>query len=318
MAIRIIVDSSADMEEGYARAHDITIIPMTIAFGSEQYAEGVDLSREEFFERLVETDDLPRTSQIPPMVFKDLFQEAVDAGDEVVCITLSSHISGTYQSACIAAAPFKESVFVVDSENATIGERILAERAWALRDEGLSAADIAYCLNQEKKDIRLVASLDTLEYLRRGGRISGAAALVGGMLSIKPVVGVVDGDVVVLGKARGSKQSKNMVFQKIDEAGGIDFTRPIWVAYSGLSDTTACKYIADSLAQAKAAEEAAADESAAPDDRPSCPPSSALTPARAASPSLLRTGIVHSLRAFRRAILSSRTFAWPSSRNCVC
>lgn len=104
-------------------------------------------------------------------------------GDEVVCITLSSHISGTYQSACIAAAPFKESVFVVDSENATIGERILAERAWALRDEGLSAADIAYCLNQEKKDIRLVASLDTLEYLRRGGRISGAAALVGGMLS---------------------------------------------------------------------------------------------------------------------------------------
>ena len=231
MAIRIIVDSSADMEEGYARAHDITIIPMTIAFGSEQYAEGVDLSREEFFERLVETDELPRTSQIPPMVFQDLFQEAVDAGDEVVCITLSSHISGTYQSACIAAAPFKESVFVVDSENATIGERILAERAWALRDEGLSAQDIAYCLNQEKKDIRLVASLDTLEYLRRGGRISGAAALVGGMLSIKPVVGVVDGDVVVLGKARGSKQSKNMVFQKIDEAGGIDFTRPIWVAY---------------------------------------------------------------------------------------
>ena len=195
------------------------------------------------------------------MVFQDLFQEAVDAGNEVVCITLSSHISGTYQSACIAAAPFKESVFVVDSENATIGERILAERAWALRDEGLSAADIAYCLNQEKKDIRLVASLDTLEYLRRGGRISGAAALVGGMLSIKPVVGVVDGDVVVLGKARGSKQ-------KIDEAGGIDFTRPIWVAYSGLSDATARKYIADSLAQAKAAEEAAADESAAPDDLP--------------------------------------------------
>ena len=263
MAIRIIVDSSADMEEDYAAEHDITIIPMTIAFGSEQFAEGVDLSREEFFERLVETDELPRTSQIPPMVFQDLFQEAVDAGNEVVCITLSSHISGTYQSACIAAAPFKESVFVVDSENATIGERILAERAWALRDEGLSAADIAYCLNQEKKDIRLVASLDTLEYLRRGGRISGAAALVGGMLSIKPVVGVVDGDVVVLGKARGSKQSKNM-----DEAGGIDFTRPIWVAYSGLSDATARKYIADSLAQAKAAEEAAADESAAPDDLP--------------------------------------------------
>ena len=100
------------------------------------------------------------------MVFQDLFQEAVDAGDEVVCITLSSHISGTYQSACIAAAPFKESVFVVDSENATIGERILAERAWALRDEGLSAADIALPPQPGVRRYRL--ALDTLEYLRRG------------------------------------------------------------------------------------------------------------------------------------------------------
>ena len=244
MAIRIIVDSSADIEEDYARDHGIQIIPMTITFGNEEFAEGVDITRTEFFQRLVETDELPRTSQIPPMGF----QEIVTAGDTAVVITLSSHISGTYQSACIAAAPFKESVFVVDSENATIGERLLAERAWALREEGLSAADIAYCLDQEKKDIRLVASLDTLEYLHRGGRISGAAAAIGGLLSIKPVVGVVDGDVVVLGKARGSKASRNMVFEEIEKAGGVDLTRPIWVAYSGLSDKTARKYIADSLA----------------------------------------------------------------------
>ena len=248
MAIRIIVDSSADIEEDYARDHGIQIIPMTITFGNEEFAEGVDITRTEFFQRLVETDELPRTSQIPPMVFQDIFQEIVTAGDTAVVITLSSHISGTYQSACIAAAPFKESVFVVDSENATIGERLLAERAWALREEGLSAADIAYRLDQEKKDIRLVASLDTLEYLHRGGRISGAAAAIGGLLSIKPVVGVVDGDVVVLGKARGSKASRNMVFEEIEKAGGVDLTRPIWVAYSGLSDKTARKYIADSLA----------------------------------------------------------------------
>lgn len=248
MAIRIIVDSSADIEEDYARDHGIQIIPMTITFGNEEFAEGVDITRTEFFQRLVETDELPRTSQIPPMVFQDIFQEIVTAGDTAVVITLSSHISGTYQSACIAAAPFKESVFVVDSENATIGERLLAERAWALREEGLSAADIAYCLDQEKKDIRLVASLDTLEYLHRGGRISGAAAAIGGLLSIKPVVGVVDGDVVVLGKARGSKASRKMVFEEIEKAGGVDLTRPIWVAYSGLSDKTARKYIADSLA----------------------------------------------------------------------
>ena len=184
------------------------------------------ISPKEFYEKLIEGDVLPTTSQPSPSEFEEVYDRVLGPEDAAVVITISAELSGTCQSACIAAAPFKESVFVVDSENATIGERILAERAWALRDEGLSAADIAYCLNQEKKDIRLVASLDTLEYLRRGGRISGAAALVGGMLSIKPVVGVVDGDVVVLGKARGSKQSKNMVFQKIDEAGGIDFTRP--------------------------------------------------------------------------------------------
>lgn len=268
MGIRIIVDSSADMEEEYAAEHGITIIPMTITFGDEQFAEGVDISRTEFFERLVESDALPSTSQIPPMVFQDLFAGAVAAGDSVVAITLSSQLSGTYQSACIAAAPFKESVFVVDSENATVGERILVERAWALREEGLEAADIAYCLDQEKKDIRLVASLDTLEYLRRGGRISAAAAAVGGLLSIKPVVGVENGEVVMLGKARGSKQSKNLVFQKIDEAGGIDFTRPIWVAYSGLSDAAARKYITDSLAAAKASEEAEETGSAVPEDIP--------------------------------------------------
>ena len=248
VAIRIIVDSSADMEEDYAAAHGIQIIPMTISFGDEEFAEGVDITRTEFFERLIESDELPRTSQIPPMVFQDIFADLVAAGDTAVVITLSSHISGTYQSACIAAAPYKESVFVVDSENATVGERILAERAWALRDEGLTAGDIAYCLDQEKKDIRLVAALDGLEYLRRGGRISGAAAAIGGLLSIKPVVGVVDGKVVVLGKARGSKASRSMVFEEIEKAGGIDFTRPVWVAYSGLSDKIGRKYIADSLA----------------------------------------------------------------------
>lgn len=236
MAIRIIVDSSADMENDYAAEHGIDIIPMTISFGDEEFAEGVDLSRTEFFERLIESSDLPRTSQIPPMVFQDLFAEAVAAGDSVVCITLSSKLSGTYQSACIAAAPFKESVFVVDSLNATIGERILVERAWALRDEGLEARDIAYCLDKEKKDIRLVASLDTLEYLRRGGRISGAAATVGGLLSIKPIVSVIEGRVEVIGKARGAKQAKVMVLDKIEQSGGIDFARPIWVAYSGLAN----------------------------------------------------------------------------------
>ena len=205
--VRILTDSSADFSEELARQLNVEVLPLGVTFeDGTAYRDRVDLQPEEFYEKLAACEKLPKTSQPNLGDVLTAFENARDAGDEMVAIFISSQLSGTYQSACIAAAPFKESVFVVDSENATIGERILAERAWALRDEGLSAADIAYCLNQEKKDIRLVASLDTLEYLRRGGRISGAAALVGGMLSIKPVVGVVDGDVVVLGKARGSKQ----------------------------------------------------------------------------------------------------------------
>lgn len=265
MAIRIITDSASDIAPSHPR---VTVVPMTVTFGDTEYRDGIDLDANGFYELLVEGDQIPTTSQISPGTFAEAFEEATADGSDVVCVALSSRLSGTYQSACLAAEGFDGKVHVVDSQNVTVGESVLVHRALQLVDEGLSAEEVAGRLNAEKCDVRLVALLDTLEYLRRGGRVSAASAAVGGMLSIKPVVGVVDGDVVVLGKARGSKQSKNMVFQKIDEAGGIDFTRPIWVAYSGLSDATARKYIADSLAQAKAAEEAAADESAVPDDLP--------------------------------------------------
>ena len=246
MGVRIIVDSGSDMEAAYAAEHDVTVVPLKVAFSDGEYAQDVDLSRDEFYARLVESDEIPSTSQVPPVEFQRLFDEAVAAGDDVVCVCLSSKLSGTYDSACLAAAAHPGRVFVVDSLNATVGERVVAERALSLRDEGLSAAAIAERLEVERGEVCLVAVLDTLEFLKKGGRISAATAIAGGLLSIKPVIGVVDGEVAMLGKARGSKQGNNLLRQKIAESGGVDFSRPIWLGYSGLDDTLLRKYVADS------------------------------------------------------------------------
>ena len=243
MKIRIITDSASDLLAPHRP--DITVLPMTITFGEEQFLDGVDLTHRQFYEKLIEGEELPTTSQIAPAQFEKAFRAAVDAGETVVAVVLSSKLSGTYQSACIAAEEFPGKVFVVDSANATIGERILVERAVQLMDQGLEAAAIAAQLEEEKQDIRLVALLDTLEYLKRGGRVSASVALVGGLLAIKPVVAVRDGEVVVLGKARGSKNGNNLLVQEIQKT-GVDFSRPYKLGYAGLDDVLLQKYIADS------------------------------------------------------------------------
>ena len=193
--------------------------------GSTEFAEGIDITREQFYEKLVESDEFPRTSQVTPFEFARELDKLED-GDEALIITLSGKLSGTAESARAAASQSPVPAFVVDSESVTIGERILVERAVEMRDAGAEAKTIAETLNREKADIKVIATLDTLEYLKRGGRISAAAALAGGLLSIKPVVGVVDGEVAVLGKARGSKQGNNMLREMIAET-GIDFSRPV-------------------------------------------------------------------------------------------
>ena len=155
-------------------------------------------------------------------------------------------MSGTYQSAVIAAADYPGKVFVVDSESVSLGERILILRGLELVKEGLSVEEIVAKLNEEKKNIRVLALLDTLEYLKKGGRISATAAFAGGLLSIKPVIALEDGEIVVLGKARGSKQGNNLLRELVKKCGGIKFDKPLCLAYSGLSDELLQKYIADS------------------------------------------------------------------------
>lgn len=245
MAVRFIVDSACDILPEDCQALGIVHLPLTVVFGETEYADGVNLSHREFYERLIEGDTLPTTCQIPPSVFEAAYKEVTQNGDTAVVVTVSSKLSGTYQSACIAAEEYEGKVFVVDSENVAVGERILILRGLALVAEGLNAAAVAAALDEEKKQIRLIALLDTLEYLKKGGRISSAVAFAGGLLAIKPVVAVENGTVSLVGKARGSKQGNNLLRELVSKH-GIDFDRPMYLAYSGLSDALLQKYIEDS------------------------------------------------------------------------
>lgn len=246
MSVRIVIDSACDLPKSTADNLGLTFLPLRTIFDSEEYLDGVTLSGEQFYEKLIETDAVPKTSQVPPSDFEEAFEEIVSAGDTALCITVSSGLSGTYQSALIAAEAYGDKVIVVDSQNVTIGEQVLVLRAVRLRDEGWSAWEIAEILNHEKKHIRLIALLDTLEYLKKGGRISSAAAFAGTLLSIKPVIAIVDGSIEMLGKARGSKNGSNKLMELVHASRGIDFERPFMLAYSGLSDHLLRKYISDS------------------------------------------------------------------------
>lgn len=241
--LRIITDSASDFIKEEAERLNIEIVHMVVRFGEKEYLDGVDLSSDEFFEKLIESAELPKTSQINSFRFGEVFEKY--KGDEIICVTLSKKLSGTYQNACIAAKDM-ENVYVIDSENVTAGEKILVQLACRLRDEGKNAKEIADILNEEKKNIRLVALLDTLEYLKKGGRINAVTATIGGLLHVKPVVEILDGEVKLCGKAMGSLAGNNKLRQKIAKYDGVDFNMPVSLAYSGLSDLLLKKYVKDS------------------------------------------------------------------------
>lgn len=244
--IQIITDSASDIVD--VKRGDLTVLPIHIRFGEEDYLDGVDLTHQMFYEKLVESDELPITSQVPPFDFEEAYQKVREQGNQAIVITLSSKLSGTWQSANIAAEKYEDIVRVIDSENASIGQRTLVEYALRLKDSGLSFEEIVDRLEADKARIRLVALLDTLEYLKKGGRISKTAAIAGSLLSIKPVIAIQNGEVTVLGKARGSKQGNNLLAEQIRQCGGIDFEKPFVLGYTGMSDAVLQKYIADNEA----------------------------------------------------------------------
>lgn len=247
MSVRIITDSASDMSPAEHPA--LAVLPLSVTFGTDVYMDGVDIDHQRFYEMLVERDELPKTGQVNPYAFSQAIAEAREAGDEAVIITVGAKLSGTNQSArtALAEAPGGD-VYVVDSNNVTLGERVLVEYALRLVDEGQGAAQIAAAVEAVRDRVVVIGLLETLGYLVRGGRLSAAAGAVGTLLNVKPVVAAEDGLIVQLGKARGSKNGRNLLNQKVEKAGGIDFSMPLALGYTGLSDAVLKKYIEDSAA----------------------------------------------------------------------
>ena len=245
MPVRIITDSGSEYQSSDHPA--LEVLPLTVAFGDDVFHEGEDLSHERFYELLAERSEHPTSGQVTPFVFGEAIGRALEEGDDVVVITMSSALSGTYQSACIAAEGARGkgtgTVRVVDSLNMTLGERIVVQYALQLLDAGATADEIADALEMNVGRVHIFGLIDTLEYLKRGGRISAAAGTVGELLSIKPVITVTDGAVVILGKARGAKGGRTLLHREIANVGGVDFAMPGALGYSGASDAKLRKFL---------------------------------------------------------------------------
>ena len=247
MAVKFIIDSASDVLPAECKKLDVVHIPLTVRFGDKEFADAVDLSHKKFYKMLTSGKEAhPTTSQVTPAAFAEAMEEVTKDGDTAVVLTISSRLSGTYQSACIAAADFEGKVFVVDTMTATVGERLLLLYGIQLAAEGLDAATVAAQLNAVKDKVRIFARLDTLEYLKKGGRISAASAVVGTMLNIKPIISVQDGVVQNVGKARGPKAADKMLRELVAKSGGIDFSKPLCAAYSGSEDDNLKTFLAES------------------------------------------------------------------------
>ncbi len=218
--VAIFTDSASDFDPALAEAEGISIIPLLVTFGSETFKAGVDLSTEAFWERMVAPDaPFPKTAASSPGDFKDAYEAAFEGGaDAIVSIHVAGTLSGTIKSAQIARdmLPDRE-IHVVDSQGASMAQGILARMAVELAAEGRSAAEIAERLEARTGDMRIYLTLETLEYLKKGGRISGAQAAIGTLLSVKPIIRVQDGVVDTIDKVRTRAKARERMIELIIE-----------------------------------------------------------------------------------------------------
>lgn len=246
MAIKIIIDSASDVDIKEAESLGISMIPMEVSFLDEEYLDGVTLTPSEFYNKLVSSSALPKTSLINSYRFEEEYDKIVSNGDEAIVITISSKLSGTYSSAREASLKYPDKIEVVDSLNACMGERLLMQYAMLLISQGCTLKEIKKKIDAKKSKVRLFAVLDTLKFLQKGGRISTAVAVAGTLFSIKPIVGVVDGEVKMVGKAIGTKKANTVLNDLVEKCGGIDYSMPYGVVWSGNDDKLLQRYLLDS------------------------------------------------------------------------
>ena len=239
--VRIVVDSTADVTE--ALRAQLTVVPLNVCFGEETYIDGVTINHREFYEKMAASKILPTTSQPSPDAFAQVYEQAKQAGDELVVLCVSAGISGTYQSAMIAAQDYPENVHVVDTQHVANGLGILAEYALNLAKKGCSAQEIVKAVEKERENVQFIAVLDTLTNLQKGGRIPKSLAIAGTLLSLKPVLTMKGGVLETMGKGRGTKQGYSLLAKEI-EAAGVDFEKPFLLAYTGLTEEPLDKFLA--------------------------------------------------------------------------
>jgi DegV family protein with EDD domain len=225
MAVRIVTDSSCDLSQDEADRLDFSVVPLTIRFGAEEFTDRVDLSVGDFYRRLAESDQLPETAAPSPGAFEAAFRSAADAGAEgVVCVNLSSELSATLQSARTAAKAFEGTldVRVVDSRSITLGLGSQVIAAAETARDGRSTDEVVAMVEDMASRTRMIGALDTLENLKKGGRIGGAQALVGNLLSIKPLIDVSTGRVEEAGKARTRKKALQWLADRLLEEPAVE------------------------------------------------------------------------------------------------
>lgn len=231
--IRIVVDSSSDYSQEEIKEKNLDLVSLSISFENETFIEGVNLTREEFYAKLEKAEVFPKTSQPSPQAFLEVFEDAKAKGDEVICITLSSALSGTYQSAMIAKEMAEyDSIYVIDSSTATYCIKVLADYALKLVAENKTAPEIVEEIMKLKKRVRVIAVLDTLEYLYKGGRLNKTTATIGELVRIKPVITVTEtGEIGVLSKSLGKPKAMRNLLSILEET-EIDEQFPIYTGYT--------------------------------------------------------------------------------------
>ena len=231
--IRILIDSSADYTAEEAKQNNLELVSINITMGGKNYLDGVDLTRDEFYELLTTSEEFPMTAQPSPQDFLDIFEDAKEKGDQLVYLSLSSALSGTFQSATLAKSMAEyDDIYLVDTLSATRAIRLMAEYACKLREEGKDAATIAEELESFKSRVVIYAAVDTLEYLCKGGRLSKAAAAVGELANLKPIINVTpEGKMAVPAKALGRNKAISTLVKMVTEK-EIDTTFPIYSLYA--------------------------------------------------------------------------------------
>ncbi len=216
--IRIITDSLCDLTMEHAKKLNIDILPLTVRFGEQDYKCGIELSNEEFYEKLETSSDNPSTAAVNPYEFEEKFKSYIDNGDDVVAILFSKHMSATYQSASIAAGNVdSDRLHLIDCENGAMGQALLIETAVAMRDKGLSADEITEKITELLPKTKTYIVIDTMEYLKRGGRISKSAALIGGLMKLHPVLQVIADGAKPVDKVKGKKSCNAWLINKLTE-----------------------------------------------------------------------------------------------------